>query len=106
MKLRALAHSRTGDKGNTSNISVIAFREEDYPFLCEHVTVARVKEHFREIVTGDVTRYELPAISALNFVLKGALGGGVTRSLALDAHGKGLSSALLDLDLPERETTI
>ncbi|MGA8603104.1 MAG: hypothetical protein WB663_17150 [Beijerinckiaceae bacterium] len=102
MKLRALAHSRTGDKGNISNISVIAYRDEDYPFLCEHVTAARVKEHFREIVTGDVTRYELPAISALNFVLKGALGGGVTRSLALDAHGKGLSSALLDLDLPER----
>ena len=106
MKLRALAHSRTGDKGNTSNISVIAFRDEDYPFLCEHLTAERVKQHFREIVTGDVTRYELPAISALNFVLKGALGGGVTRSLALDAHGKGLSSALLDLDLPERETTI
>jgi hypothetical protein len=106
MKLRALAHSRTGDKGNTSNISVIAFRGEDYPFLCEHLTAERVKEHFRKIVTGDVTRYELPAISALNFVLKGALGGGVTRSLALDAHGKGLSSALLDLDLPERETTI
>jgi hypothetical protein len=102
MKLRALAHSRTGDKGNISNISVIAYRDEDYPFLCEHVTAARVKEHFREIVTGDVTRYELPAISALNFVLKGTLGGGVTRSLALDAHGKGLSSALLDLDLPER----
>jgi len=80
MKLRALAHSRTGDKGNISNISVIAYRDEDYPFLCEHVTAARVKEHFREIVTGDVTRYELPAISALNFVLKGALGGGVTRS--------------------------
>ncbi|HEX3181221.1 MAG TPA: hypothetical protein VHR44_08200 [Beijerinckiaceae bacterium] len=102
MKLRALAHSRTGDKGNISNISVIAYRDEDYPFLCEHVTAARVKEHFREIVTGDVTRYELPAISALNFVLKGTLGGGVTRSLALDAHGKGLSSALLDLDLRER----
>jgi hypothetical protein len=102
MKLRALAHSRTGDKGNISNISVIAYRDEDYPFLCEHVTAARVKEHFREIVTGDVTRYELPAISALNFVLKGTLGGGVTRSLALDAHGKGLSSALLDLDLWER----
>ena len=99
MKLRALAHSRTGDKGNISNISVIAYRDEDYPFLCEHVTAARVKEHFREIVTGDVTRYELPAISALNFVLKGTLGGGVTRSLALDAHGKSLSSALLELEL-------
>jgi hypothetical protein len=103
MKLRALAHSRTGDKGNTSNISVIAFRDEDYAFICEYVTAERVKEHFRELVQGDVLRYELPAISALNFVLKGALGGGVTRSLALDAHGKGLSSALLDLDLPDRD---
>jgi hypothetical protein len=66
------------------------------------VTAARVKEHFRGIVSGDVIRYELPAISALNFVLKGALGGGVTRSLALDAHGNSLSSALLDLELPEQ----
>ncbi|MCP1845909.1 hypothetical protein ACVIHI_008627 [Bradyrhizobium sp. USDA 4524] len=104
MKLRALAHSRTGDKGDTSNISVIAFRDEDYPFLCAHVTAERVKEHFREIVKGEVIRYELPAISALNFVLRGALGGGVTRSLALDGHGKGLSSALLDLELPKRGT--
>ena len=102
MKLRRLAHSRTGDKGNTSNISVIAFRDEDYSFLCEHVTANRVKEHFREILTGEVVRYELPAIFALNFVLNGALAGGVTRSLALDAHGKALSSALLDLDLPDQ----
>ena len=99
LKVYDLAHCRAGDKGNTSNISVIAFRDDDYALLCEHVTVARVKEHFREIVVGDVIRYELPAISALNFVLKGALGGGVTRSLALDAHGKGLSSALLNLEL-------
>jgi len=105
MKLRALAHSRTGDKGNTSNISVIAFRDDDYPYLCEHVTAQRVKEHFRRIITGEVVRYELPVISALNFVLKGALGGGVTRSLALDAHGKSLSSALLDLELPERNAS-
>lgn len=105
MKLRALAHSRTGDKGNTSNISVIAFRDKDYSFLCEHVTADRVKEHFRGIATGEVVRYELPAISALNFVLRGALGGGVTRSLALDAHGKSLSSAMLDLELPERNVS-
>jgi hypothetical protein len=102
MKLRALAHSRTGDKGNTSNISVIAYNPADYDYLEEHVTSERVKEHFREIVTGEVIRYALPRIGALNFVLKGALGGGVTRSLALDAHGKGLSSALLDLDVPDR----
>ena len=102
MKLRDIAHSRTGDKGNTSNISVIAFDPADYDFLRQQVTPERVRSHFAGIVHGDVTRYELPMIGALNFVLTEALGGGVTRSLALDAHGKGLSSALLDLDLPDR----
>ena len=102
MKLRTLAHSRTGDKGNTSNISVIAYSEADYPFLCEHVTADHVRQHFASVVTGDIARYELPLIGALNFVMRGALGGGVTRSLALDAHGKSLSSWLLDMDLPER----
>lgn len=103
MKLREIAHSRTGDKGNTSNISVIAYDPVDYAWLKEHVTADRVRAHFGDIVTGEVIRYEIPSIGALNFVLKGALGGGVTRSLALDAHGKGLSSALLDLDLPDRK---
>lgn len=103
MKLRDIAHSRTGDKGNTSNISVIAYDEKDYPLLEKHVTAERVKAHFAEIVEGEVTRYELPGIGALNFVLRGALAGGVTRSLALDAHGKGLSSAILDLDIPDRD---
>jgi hypothetical protein len=101
MKLRDIAHSRTGDKGNTSNISVIAFDAGDYEFLRTHVTVERVKALFAGIVHGDVVRYEMPTIGALNFVLKDALGGGVTRSLALDAHGKSLSSALLNLDLPQ-----
>jgi hypothetical protein len=101
MKLRDVAHSRTGDKGNTSNISVIAFDKAHYDFLREHVTADRVRAHFEEIARGEVTRYELPMIGALNFVLTNALGGGVTRSLALDAHGKGLSSALLDLELPD-----
>ena len=100
MKLRQIAHSRTGDKGNVSTISVIAFDEADYAFIAEHVTAARVAALFAGIVAGPVTRYEIPGLGALNFVMKGALGGGVTRSLALDAHGKGLSSALLDLDLP------
>ena len=104
MKLREIAHSRTGDKGNTSNISVIAYDEKDYPLLEKHVTAERVKAHFAEIVEGEVTRYELPGIGALNFVLRGALAGGVTRSLALDAHGKGLSSAILNLDIPDRDT--
>ena len=106
MKLRDIAHSRTGDKGNTSNISVIAFDKENYDFLCEHVTADRVRAHFAEIVKGDVTRYELPMIGALNFVLTNTLGGGVTRSLALDAHGKGLSSALLDFELPDIAETV
>ena len=101
MKLREIAHSRTGDKGNTSSISVIAFRDEDFAFLCEHVTAEHVKAQFSGIATGNVTRYELPNLAALNFVIEGALGGGVTRSLALDAHGKSLSSLLLDLDLPK-----
>jgi hypothetical protein len=103
MKLREIAHSRTGDKGNTSNISVIAYDERNYPLIERFITAERVKAHFSEIVRGDVLRYELPQLGALNFVLKGALGGGVTRSLALDAHGKSLSSALLDLDLPDQE---
>jgi hypothetical protein len=101
MKLRALAHSRTGDKGDTSNISVIAFDPRDYEHLRTHATAERVRAHFTGIVHGEVTRHELPKIGALNFVLTKTLGGGVTRSLALDAHGKSLSSALLDLDIPE-----
>ena len=101
MKLRDIAHSRTGDKGNTSNISVIAYDARHYPLLLARVTSARVKAHFAEIVKGDVVRYELDNICALNFVLHQALGGGVTRSLALDAHGKSLSSALLDMELEE-----
>ena len=99
MKLREIAHSRTGDKGNISNISVIAYDAKDYPLLLAQVTAARVKAHFAGIVAGEVVRYELPNLSALNFVMDQALGGGVTRSLALDAHGKSLSSALLDLDI-------
>ena len=99
MKLRDIAHSRTGDKGNISNISVIAYDPKHYALLCEQVTASRVKAHFAGIVAGDVVRYELPNIAALNFVMHQALSGGVTRSLALDAHGKSLSSALLDLEI-------
>ena len=99
MKLRDIAHSRTGDKGNISNISIIAFDAKLYPLLCSQVTAERVKTLFAGIVMGEVVRYELPNIAALNFVMDQALGGGVTRSLALDAHGKSLSSALLDLDI-------
>lgn len=99
MKLREIAHSRTGDKGNISNISVVAYDPRHYPLLLAEVTAARVKAHFAGVVEGEVVRYELPKIFALNFVMDRALGGGVTRSLALDAHGKSLSSALLDLEI-------
>lgn len=99
MKLRDIAHSRTGDKGNASNISLIAYRKEDYELIKTTVTAEKVKEYFASIVTGPVTRYELPNVHALNFVMQGALGGGVTRSLALDAHGKSLGSALLNMDI-------
>ena len=101
MKLREIAHARAGDKGDTSNIAVIAYDERDYPLLERHVTAERMREHLAGIVRGEATRYELPLVGALNFVLRSALGGGVTRSLALDAHGKSLSSAVLDLDIPD-----
>ena len=101
MKLREIAHSRTGDKGNISNISVIAYDPGDFAFLCEHVTAERVAAHFAGTVQGRVERYELPALGALNFVLHDTLGGGVTRSLSLDAHGKSLSSCLLEMELPD-----
>jgi len=97
--LRDIAHARTGDKGDTCNISLIAFHERNYPRLLEGATAERVKALFGGMVRGDVTRYELPHLGALNFVMTRALGGGVTRSLSLDAHGKSLSSLLLDLDI-------
>jgi non-ribosomal peptide synthetase component E (peptide arylation enzyme) len=103
MKLREIAHSRAGDKGDTSNLSLIAYDPRHYEHLCRHVTAAAVRAHLEGIVAGDVVRHELPNLAALNFVLARALGGGVTRSLALDAHGKSLSSALLELDVPDAE---
>jgi hypothetical protein len=103
MRLRELAHARAGDKGDTSQISVIAYDEGDYQFLAEHVTAERVRAHFATIVRGDVVRYEQPGLAALNFVMDRALAGGVTRSLALDAHGKCLSSILLELEIPDRQ---
>jgi hypothetical protein len=104
VQLRYLAHARSGDKGDTANIGLIAYRPEYYPILVEHVTVERVKEHFRGICLGEVERYELPNLGALNFLLHHALGGGGTVSLRLDAQGKTLSAALLrmEIDLPEQ----
>ncbi len=101
--LRELAHSRAGDKGNISNISVIAYDISDFALLEQYLTLERVKQHFAAVVQGEVRRYSLPALGALNFVMEKALGGGVTRSLALDAHGKCLSSAMLSLELPDTE---
>jgi hypothetical protein len=103
MRLRELAHARTGDKGDTSQISVIAYDPGDFAWLAEHVTTARVRAHFGNVVRGEVTRYELPGLGALNFVMQHALATGVTRSLALDPHGKCLGSVLLELDLPLRQ---
>lgn len=99
MKLREIAHSRAGDKGDISNLSLIVYNMEDFGLIRERVTPERVKEWFSSIVMGDVVRYELPEIGALNFVMSKSLGGGVTRSLAVDMHGKSLSSALLAMEI-------
>lgn len=93
--LHALAHGRAGDKGNTSNISVIAYRPADWPLIAEQITAERVLALFQPLGASHVDRYELPKLSALNFVIRDALGGGVNSSLALDRHGKSLSSFLL-----------
>ncbi|SDQ97490.1 AtuA-related protein [Flagellimonas zhangzhouensis] len=99
MKLKDLAHSRTGDKGDIINISVIAYNEKDYPTLEKLVTVEAVKKFLGETVQGEVIRYEVPNLGAMNFVMQKALRGGVTRSLRLDKHGKSLSSILLEMPL-------
>ncbi len=99
MQLRDIAHSRAGDKGDISNISVIAYRIEDYALLERELTAERVRAHFAGVVQGEVVRYALPQLGALNFVMQRALGGGVTRSLALDAHGKALSGVILGMEL-------
>lgn len=97
MLLREIAHTRTGDKGNRSTLSVIAYDKKDFDLLEQQLTPERVQKHFAGIVQGPVQRYSLPQLGALNFVMHQALGGGVTRSLALDAHGKCLSAKLLSL---------
>lgn len=103
MKLKEIAHARTGDKGEISNISVIPYKESDYGILKKYLTEEKIKEYFSEICLGEVKRYELDGICALNFVLDKTLGGGVTRSLALDKHGKTLGMALLEMDIQEVE---
>jgi hypothetical protein len=95
-----IAHSRAGDKGDTSNISVIAYDAAGWEILRTQLTSERVMAAFAHIARGPIRRYELPKLQALNFVIDHALGGGVTRSLAQDAHGKSLSSLMLTIELP------
>ncbi len=97
--LRELAHARSGDKGDTANVGLIALKPQDYPLLVRQVTAARVARHFKGMITGPVERYELPNLGALNFLLHGALDGGGTISLKTDAQGKVLSTALLRMEI-------
>ena len=99
ISLGRIAHGRSGDKGDTSNIGVIAFDEKLYPILAREVTAPRVKAHFGDLVKGAVERFELPNLGALNFLLHEALGGGGTLSLRVDAQGKTLSAALLAMEI-------
>ena len=98
-KLRELAHCRTGDKGNLSTISVIAYKPEDFETIRTKVTEDTVMKQFAPIGATSIERYELPQLGALNFVIHNTLGGGVTRSLAIDTHGKSLCALMLELDL-------
>lgn len=95
-----IAHCRAGDKGNTSNVSVIAYEETDWAFLRDHLTEERVMAAYAHIAKGPVHRYELPKLKAFNFVIEQALAGGVTLSLAQDIHGKSLSNVMLAIELP------
>ena len=99
MALGQIAHTRSGDKGDTVNVGVIAYREEDYPLLARTVTAERVKAFFGERVKGNVERFELENLGALNFLLHQALGGGGTVTLRLDAQGKTFGAALLGMEI-------
>jgi hypothetical protein len=105
IQLTKLAHARSGDKGDTANVGLIALRDEYYPLLVREVTAERVKQHFKGICKGEVERFELPNLGALNFLLHESLGGGGTLSLMTDAQGKTFSTALLrmEIEVAERE---
>ena len=107
VQLVNLAHARSGDKGDTANVGVIALKSEYYPVLVREVTASAVKDHFGEMVKGDVERFELPNLNALNFLLHASLGGGGTLSLMTDAQGKTFSTALLRMyiDVPDDEAS-
>lgn len=104
MQLVKLAHARSGDKGDTANVGLIALRDEVYPILVREVTAARVKEHVKGICKGEVERFELPNLGALNFLLHESLGGGGTLSLMTDAQGKTFSTALLRMEIDVSES--
>lgn len=104
VELTKIAHARSGDKGDTANVGVIALKEEFYPILEREVTEEKVKEHFGEMVKGEVERFELPNLKALNFLLHESLGGGGTLSLMTDAQGKTFSTALLRMKINIDET--
>ena len=99
VRLTELAHARSGDKGDTANVGLIALKDEFYPILVREVTAERVKQHFEGICHGEVERFELPNLGALNFLLHESLGGGGTLSLMTDAQGKTFSTALLRMEI-------
>jgi len=99
MKLRDIAYSRSGDKGDISNICIFAYDDAHWDVLCEQVTVDAVRDKFGPLVKGDIVRYELPGTKGLNFVMTEALAGGVSRSLRADPHGKSYQSLVLDIDI-------
>ena len=99
IKLRDIAHGRSGDKGDAANIGIIAYDDEGYRIIEKYLTAEKVKKHFEGICHGKVERYELPNIRALNFILHNTLGGGGTVSLKHDAQGKTLAAALLRMEL-------
>ena len=99
MLLRDIAHARSGDKGNCSNVSLFVYDGDHYAAVAEQVTGDTLKHHFGELFAGEVTRYELPALNGFNFVLRNALEGGVNESLNLDGHGKSWSSLILGIEI-------
>jgi hypothetical protein len=103
VQLTRLAHARSGDKGDTANIGLIALSDELYPILVREVTAERVKQHFKGVCHGEVERFELPNLGALNFLLHESLGGGGTLSLMTDAQGKTFSTALLRMEVEVTE---
>lgn len=99
MTLRSIAYARSGDKGNSSNIGIIAFNSDGFVFMKNYLTIARVKEYFAPLNPSDVLRYELPNLNAFNFILEESLGGGGSQSLRIDSQGKALGQALLEMPI-------